>query len=96
MAIWNPSEKCIFQFEGVVLQIEDERVVVKFYNPNIVVAFPRILFESEDLLVVGQPVYYEIYQRPSGLPYQCFRKRIDTKENPHKKEIIKILEGVGE
>jgi len=81
-----------FKSKGIVLQINKETVSVKLVEYKAVFDFTKAMFDSnKDLLVYGQPVFYEVWQGSAGSSYRRFTKRIDTEENPYKKDVLALL-----
>lgn len=86
------SENIISEVTGVITNIEEETVSVKF-EENLTVEFPKFLFNDIELLNYGRSLLYQIKISEKGYRYQRFIPA-EIEDNNLRDEIMDILDDV--
>jgi len=86
------SENIISEVEGVITNIEEEIVSVKF-EENLTVEFPKFLFDNIEHVNYGKSLIYQIKINEKGYRYQNFIPA-EIQDNSLRNEIMDLLDDV--
>lgn len=92
LGIYEPE--ILHKIKATIFEVGTESVRIKM-GEDVYVNIPKVVFSGkESTLKYGQAIFYSIKRRKNGFRFQDIDIDNDAGENPHKKNVLDILNAI--